>query len=481
MSRRPISRVATWLVLLCVVVSGWSPQGLPQKALSAASPVFMLYGSAPNAPDSDLQAIVEGVVKDLPGDWGVAVKKLDTGQYAEFNGDKQQVSASLYKVWVLSELYRQVKAGIVSLDDTMTVTDEDVAYDQVYGDVILNPGDDVTLRHAAELMVTVSDNTSAHLLARMLGPDNVIAFMQRNGLKQSSLDWSGVTDNMTTPNDMLHELELIATSQMVDAQSSHDMVQLLLGQEINNLLTPGLPDGTPFAHKTGALDSLLHDAGIVYSPAGPYIIVCMASNLDDYGTAWDKMPELSKKVYDYFTSRSTSPALYFPQTRQTVAHDFLKAWYEYGGVRNLGYPISAEHMDGDMLVQDFERARFELLAGSAESSGPQPPVELGLLGQDRAAKLGLSWPRTPDPGTGLYFDQTGQAVSGEFLNYWQNNGGEQVFGYPISPSADMVSPVDGKTYMTQWFQRARMEIHPDLPPGDRVVLATLGSELQTPR
>src|SRR5207253_516860 len=84
----------------------------------AATPVVQLYGSAPDEPDSQLQAIVEDVVGNLQGTWGVAIKKLDTGQYAVFNGDTQQVSASLYKMWVLSELYRQVEAGIVSMDDT---------------------------------------------------------------------------------------------------------------------------------------------------------------------------------------------------------------------------------------------------------------------------------------------------------------------------------------------------------------------------
>src|SRR4051812_33580171 len=63
----------------------------------AASSVVTLYGSAPDAPDSELQSIIEDVASDLPGNWGVVVKKLDTGQYAAYNGDVQQVSASLYK------------------------------------------------------------------------------------------------------------------------------------------------------------------------------------------------------------------------------------------------------------------------------------------------------------------------------------------------------------------------------------------------
>src|SRR5207237_1356478 len=154
----------------------------------AATPVIRLYGSAPDEPDSQLQAIVEDVVGDLQGTWGVAIKKLDTGQYASFNGDSQQVSASLYKMWVLCELYRQVKAGILSMSDTDTVTYDDAYYDSIAGDVHLNAGDTVNLRQAANLMIQVSDNTSASLLVRTLGPDNIKWFMRENGLTHSYLD-----------------------------------------------------------------------------------------------------------------------------------------------------------------------------------------------------------------------------------------------------------------------------------------------------
>ena len=346
------------------------------------------------------------------------------------------------------------------------------------GQLAIDVGTHISLADAAVYMIHLSDNTAAALLVRTLGTDNISRFMQQNGLSQSVLDLSGDGDNLTTPRDVLHELEAIATSQMVDPDASKDMVDLMLGQEINNLLPPGLPDGTPFAHKTGALDYLLHDAGIVYSPAGPYIIVAMSSKLDDYGTAWTRMPELSKRVYDYFTSRSSDPVRYFPETRQSVGHDFLKFWNTYGGLTAFGFPLGPEEVENGVLVQRFERARFEWHPDSAGVGGPEPQLVLGALGSERAAKLGLTWKPGADPGTGKYFSETGQTTSGEFLNFWENNGGARVFGNPISPAQMMVSPADGKTYMTQWFERARMEIHPDLPPGSRIVLASLGAELQ---
>src|SRR6187431_3801507 len=95
-------RLVSLVLAIAIAVALWPVERLERGAVAhAASSVAMLYGSAPDAPDSELQALVEDTVGELGGDWGVAVKKLDTGQYAVYNGDMQHVSASLYKLWVL--------------------------------------------------------------------------------------------------------------------------------------------------------------------------------------------------------------------------------------------------------------------------------------------------------------------------------------------------------------------------------------------
>lgn len=467
--------------LLAMLLSPWAAPMHTSRAHAAASSFPVLYGSAPDAPDSQLQAIVEGVVGDLAGDWGVAVKKLDTGQYAAFNGDEQQVSASLYKMWVLNELFRQAKTGDINLDSYGTVTADDAYYDTLTGDQRLYVGDTISLRNAANQMITVSDNTAAQLLVRNLAPDNINAFMKQSGLNHSYLDWTGVGDNLTTPVDMLHEMELIGTSRMVDAEASKQMISMMLDQQINNLLPVGLPDEAQIAHKTGALDGLLHDAGIIYGPSGPFILVVMSSNLESYDTAYEAFPTLAGRIYNYFNARPYSPAMFFPQTRQTVAHDFLKFWHLYGGQAAFGYPIGPEQVTNGVLTQQFERARFEWHPELLREGGPVPGVVLSLLGQQRATQLGLSWLPSPDTGTGKYYSATGQTIQGGFYEYWLNNGGERVFGLPISPEVQLKSPADGKVYTTQYFQRARMEYHPELPPGRQVVLGAVGSELSPSR
>src|SRR5881275_3633110 len=123
--------ILVMVLALGLVLGGWTGTGQVDTPAQAASPVVTLYGSAPDAPDSQLQSIVEDVVGDLPGTWGVVVKKLDTGQYAVYNGDVPQVSASLYKMWVLAELYHQASLGEVSLDDYATVTYDDAYFDSL--------------------------------------------------------------------------------------------------------------------------------------------------------------------------------------------------------------------------------------------------------------------------------------------------------------------------------------------------------------
>lgn len=441
---------------------------------AAASSFRMLFGSAPDNPDSELQAIVENSIKDRSGTWGVVVKKLDTGQYAQVNGDVKQVSASLYKLWVLSELYHQAADGELDLDSVDTISYDDAAEDAYYGDQRLFAGDNITFRQAARYMVVVSDNTAAHFLASRLDPDRINRFMQTNGLASSYLDWYGGGDNITTPLDVLRELEMMATSRMVNAESSQAMLETMLDQQINNRLPLGLPEGVQIAHKTGDLGGLLHDVGIVYGPSGPFVIVAMSSKLYSLQDAFQGMPELARNVYAYFNEQPSSPTRYFPETRQTVGHDFLKLWNEYGGLDTFGFPIGPETVQNGILVQPFERARMELHPELAETGSD---VALGLVGQELAARLNLYWPRSENSTQGRYFDATGQEITGDFLSYWLNHGAERVFGWPISPAEKMVNPTDNKTYTMQWFQRARLEIHPDLPAGQQIVLGALGTEL----
>jgi hypothetical protein len=135
---------------------------------------------------------------------------------------------------------------------------------------------------------------------------------------------------------------------------------------------------------------------------------------------------------------------------------FLRFWRENGGVMIFGYPIGEETVEDGRIVQYFERARFEY---HPEFLGQPAQVQLSLLGRELTEGRGFP-DGAPDGGT-LYFPETKHTLSGKFLQFWQKRGGLEIFGYPISEPFDEVSPGDGQTRLTQYFERARFEYHPE--------------------
>src|SRR3954467_11906216 len=87
----------------------------------------------------------------------------------------------------------------------------------------------------------------------------------------------------------------------------------------------------------------------------------------------------------------------------------------------------------------------------------------------------LSAMRTAAQGNCRTFSETGHTVCGKFLDYWNNHGGLAQQGYPISEEFVDTSPINGKPYTMQYFQRAVFELHPENSAPNDVLLTLLGT------
>jgi hypothetical protein len=156
------------------------------------------------------------------------------------------------------------------------------------------------------------------------------------------------------------------------------------------------------------------------------------------------------------------PEQCFPATGQCLRGLFLRYWQSYGGLAQLGYPIGAEQQEEGRVVQYTQRARLEW---HPENAGTPYEVLLGRLGADQAGARAAAGEapfarHTADPG-GRFFPETGQTLAPPFRAYWERQGGLPVFGYPLSAAFREVSPTDGKPYLVQYFERNRLEYHPE--------------------
>lgn len=182
--------------------------------------------------------------------------------------------------------------------------------------------------------------------------------------------------------------------------------------------------------------------------------------------------------------------VYFKATGHTLNGAFLNYWQSHGGLDLFGYPTTEPFeelnpTDGHRYtVQYFERERFEL---HPEKAGTPYEVLLGLLGNDLLRLDCRSYPSLPPPPPPLpgeapptfrtYFAETGHYLSFRFKQYWEQRGGLAIFGFPVSEEMIETSPVDGKSYTVQYFERARFELHPEARPDYQVQLALLGTEM----
>ena len=95
--------------------------------------------------------------------------------------------------------------------------------------------------------------------------------------------------------------EKLYKGELIDPMYSQKMLTLLKAQQINHKIPKYLPDTVMIAHKTGELDEFSHDAGIVYTAEGDYVIVLL-SDSDNPRAAEEVLARTSESIYSYFTS-----------------------------------------------------------------------------------------------------------------------------------------------------------------------------------
>lgn len=149
--------------------------------------------------------------------------------------------------------------------------------------------------------------------------------------------------------------------------------------------------------------------------------------------------------------------MYVAETGQYL-HGTFRLFYERnGGYTIFGNPLTPMISENGLRVQYFERARFEVPIGHDE----QERVMLGRLGAYAIDQLSLEeransqFAPTIASGNGQYFNVTQHNVKGQFLAFWQDNGGLPIFGYPLSE--EFYTTVNNETILVQYFERVRLE------------------------
>lgn len=251
-----------------------------------------------------LASTVQQSMKDTQGTYGIVVKDLSSNETYAMNDGTKFDSASLYKLWVMAVVYQQIDAGLLQkeqilsrdvavLNDKFRIATESA--EQKEGTLTLS------VNSALTQMITISHNYATLLLAEKVRLSKIASFLKVNGFNQSSVGLDG-SQPTSTAHDIALFYEKLYKGELANKQSTKEMIDLLKGQRLNKKIPKYLPIGTVIAHKTGEITSFSHDAGIIYSPKGDYIIVVMSKSTYPPG-AVERIAGVSKNVYTYFTQK----------------------------------------------------------------------------------------------------------------------------------------------------------------------------------
>lgn len=251
------------------------------------------------APKTNLETTVNKALDGAKGNYTILIKNLKTNESYSYSSHKIFQIGSLYKLWVMAEAFNQMQKGILKEDEELSgnIATLNNDFDIDSNSAELTEGHiNLSVSDALKQMISISHNYAALLLVEKLEKQNIKLFLEKNDFKESRISDE---QPLSSAYDIGLFLEKLYKVQLAKEEYSKKMLDLLKTQQLNDKLSKYLPKEVVVAHKTGEIDFLSHDAGIVYSKKGDYILVVLSES--DYPPgAKERIAQISKAVYDYF-------------------------------------------------------------------------------------------------------------------------------------------------------------------------------------
>ena len=224
-----------------------------------------------------IQAEIERIERECGGEISLAAQDLRSGWTAEYHADRKVKTASVIKLPILVHLALCVSEGRADWNETLELTEAE----KVGGAGVLagmTAGLKLSLHDLAYLMTVISDNTATNTLIEYLGVAPVNERMRNFGLTETRLlrkSYSPDTPEsaiygmgVTTPNEMLRLLLLLHEKQIGDSGANDAITNFLRQQQIRDRIPRYLPADWQYLGKTGGVDGVRNDVGIVTAPDG---------------------------------------------------------------------------------------------------------------------------------------------------------------------------------------------------------------------
>lgn len=251
--------------------------------------------------NAQLDQQVKTQMQGFSGKVSLYAENLQTGASYGLGAEEPTRTASTIKLAIMAECFFEASEGKLKWTEPVKVTeDEKVSGSGLVQD--FTDGDELPIRDMVDLMIVVSDNTATNLILNRIGGNAVNARLAQLGFTQIRVmrkilgdgknlkpHPSGITDEgakpenkkwgigRSSPREMVRILEMLYRGELVNKAASDEMLAILKRQRDHDCIGRDMKDVT-IASKSGSLDHLRSDVGIIYSKGGP---IAMAITVED--------------------------------------------------------------------------------------------------------------------------------------------------------------------------------------------------------
>jgi beta-lactamase class A len=228
---------------------------------------------------------------------------LQTGATASIDATRSYPAASLFKLPILITVLGEEDAGELDPSRQVEIRPED--WTDGSGVLQARVGDHLSVAELSRLMIQQSDNIAALALLDVVGVPSVNAIAERLGLTATRIvdrRAGEPGDHTTSAADMAHLFSELATGAAINQRVSEEALSLLELKQSVTWLGDDLPFWVKVAHKWGDLPDERHDAGIVFTPRGSFVLAVLTENVSP-GDAAATIARSARITYDYVGGR----------------------------------------------------------------------------------------------------------------------------------------------------------------------------------
>ena len=253
---------------------------------------------------TDLTTKINALTKTEPDiKMAVFLTDLDSGGFVNIKGSNAIAAASTIKIPLLVAFLQDVDAGKARLDEQLVIS-KDVIVGHAGGLQYEPVGTKISALETLTLMIIISDNTATNMILKRIGGKAVANQRFQSWDLNSTVIRNPLPDltgtNTTSPEDLVNLLSSVEQGKILSPRSRDRLMDIMRRTKTNTLLPQGIPPEARIAHKTGDIQSVVGDAGIIDMPSGKrYIISAIAKRPSNDQRANELIRKISRTVYTH--------------------------------------------------------------------------------------------------------------------------------------------------------------------------------------